>query len=75
MVVDVEYTGRHTVASVALTGAPAGSTLHVFLPPRSAVQPGEALQVAVDGTRAHVFDADTGRALWHPVDATDRDEA
>ena len=73
VVVDVEYTGPNTVASVALTGAAPGSTLHVLLPPRSAAQPGQGLQVAVDGTRAHVFDADTGRALWHP--ATDGDGA
>ena len=73
VVVDLEYTGPHTVASVALTGAHPGSTLHVSLPSRSPVQPGEAVQVAVDGTRAHVFDADTGMALWHPTDATDGD--
>jgi multiple sugar transport system ATP-binding protein len=68
VVADVEYTGPQTVVSVAVTGAPAGTTLHACLSPRTVLQPGQPVQVAVDGTRAHVFDADTGRALWHPAD-------
>ena len=28
-----------------------------------------SVRVAVDATRAHVFSARTGRALWHPTDA------
>jgi multiple sugar transport system ATP-binding protein len=71
----VEYTGPHTVASVALVGAPADATLHAFFPPRAVLGVGDAVQVAVDGTRAHVFDVDSGRALWHPVDAKDREDA
>jgi multiple sugar transport system ATP-binding protein len=70
MVVDVEYTGPHTVLSVAVTGAPSGATLHAFFPPRAVLSAGNAVQLAVDGTRAHVFDVESGRALWHPADAT-----
>ncbi len=68
VVADVEYTGPQTVVSVAVTGPPAGSTLHACFSPRAELQPGQPVQLAVDGTRAHVFDVDTGRALWHPVD-------
>ncbi len=71
VVAAVEYTGPHTVASVALTGASPDATLHAFFPPRQVLTVGDAVQVAVDGTRAHVFDVDSGRALWHPADATD----
>jgi multiple sugar transport system ATP-binding protein len=79
MVVDAEYTGRHTVVglTVGLPGVAApgsdhadgGSTdarLHAFFPSRAAVRPGDAVRVAVQAADAHVFDAGTGRALWHP---------
>lgn len=69
VVADVEYTGPQTVVGVAVTGAPAGTTLHASFSSRAALQPGQPVQLAVDGTRAHVFDMDTGRALWHPADA------
>lgn len=68
VVVGVEYTGPRTEVRVAVTGAPAGTTLHAHLSPRAVLRPGAAVQVTVDGTRAHVFDAETGRALWHPAD-------
>jgi multiple sugar transport system ATP-binding protein len=69
VVADVEYTGPQTVVSVAVTGTPPGTTLHACFSPRTMLRRGETVQVAVDGTRAHVFDVDTGRALWHPADA------
>lgn len=78
----VEYTGRHNVVTLAVgaepvtapgaalsAGVASGATLRAFFPPRSAVRPGDAVRVAVDAARAHVFAADTGRALWHPTDA------
>jgi multiple sugar transport system ATP-binding protein len=69
IVTDVEYTGPRTEVSIAITGAPPGTTMHAYFPARAVLRPGEGVQVAVEGTRAHVFDGDTGRALWHPVDA------
>jgi multiple sugar transport system ATP-binding protein len=73
VVAAVEYRGPHTVAGVALTGAPAGTTVHAFFPPRAVLDVGDSVQLAVDGTCAHVFDPDSGRALWHPADATGGD--
>jgi hypothetical protein len=35
------------------------------------IRPGDAVRVAVKAERAHVFDAVTGRALWHPQDGSD----
>jgi multiple sugar transport system ATP-binding protein len=69
VVAAVEYTGPRTEVGLAVTGAPVGTTLHAYFSPRAVLRPGEAVQVAVDGTRAHVFDVGTGRALWHPADA------
>ena len=65
----VEYTGGHNVVAATVVGGPSGVALHAFFPPRAEVRPGDSVQLAVDGTRAHVFDPDTGRALWHPADA------
>lgn len=78
----VEYTGRHNVLTLAVGAAPvtapgaalsagtsAGATLRALFPPRAAVRMGDAVRVAVDAARAHVFDPETGRALWHPADA------
>ena len=75
----VEYIGRHNVLTLAVGAAPvtapgaelsagtsAGATLRSLFPPRAEVRVGDAVRVAVDATRAHVFDPDTGRALWHP---------
>jgi multiple sugar transport system ATP-binding protein len=72
-----EYTGRQNVVTAAVAAPPVtapgvewceGTTLHVLFPPRAVVRPGDAVRVAVDAARAHVFDAATGRALWHPDD-------
>jgi multiple sugar transport system ATP-binding protein len=83
MVTDVEYTGQRNVVTVtvdALPGDPrdalsaagrsGGATLRSFFPPRAVVRPGDLVRVAVDGSRAHVFDAGTGAALWHPDGGT-----
>jgi multiple sugar transport system ATP-binding protein len=89
VVTDAEYTGRHTVVTMAVgappvvtpgaemaAGSGAGATLRSFFPARSAIRPGDAVRVAVTAASAHVFDARTGEALWHPADdppAGDRD--
>ncbi|HZB51433.1 MAG TPA: ABC transporter ATP-binding protein [Mycobacteriales bacterium] len=78
----VEYTGRHNVLTLAVGAAPvtapgaalsagtaSGATLRALFPARTTVRPGDAVRVAVDAARAHVFSAETGRALWHPADA------
>jgi multiple sugar transport system ATP-binding protein len=83
VVTDVEYTGQRNVVTVALdalpgdprdglaaAGASGGATLRSFFPPRAVVRLGDAVRVAVDASRAHVFDAGTGSALWHPDDGT-----
>jgi multiple sugar transport system ATP-binding protein len=84
----VEYTGRQNVVTLEVAaprvvapgselsaGSSSGVTLRSFFPPRAVLRPGNAVQVAVDATRAHVFDAVTGRALWHAEDARDGDAA
>jgi multiple sugar transport system ATP-binding protein len=49
-----------------LSAVPSVATLHAHFPPRAAIRPGDAVRVAVEAARAHVFDAVTGRALYHP---------
>jgi multiple sugar transport system ATP-binding protein len=79
---DVEYTGRQNVVTVMVAAPPvvapgvehfarssSGAALCSCFPPRAVVRRGDAVQIAVDAGRAHVFDAVTGRALWHPADA------
>jgi multiple sugar transport system ATP-binding protein len=77
VVTDVEYSGRDNVVTVALgappvtapgAGSSTGSTLRAHFSPRVAIRPGQGVRVAVEAARAHVFDALTGRALWHPED-------
>jgi multiple sugar transport system ATP-binding protein len=76
---EVEYTGRRDLVTVAVGTPPVtargsdvsgdmsgGATLRSFFPPRSMIRPGAAVTVAVKASSAHVFDAVTGRALWHP---------
>ncbi len=43
-----------------------GARLAAVFPARHPVRAGDRVRVAVDGTRVHVFDPVTGRALWHP---------
>ena len=81
VVTDSAYAGRHTVVSVAVgappvtapgvelsAGSSSGATLRSFFPAGAAVRPGNPVRVAVEAARAHVFDAGTGQALWHPAD-------
>jgi multiple sugar transport system ATP-binding protein len=81
LVTHVEYTGQHNLVRVLVdapqvvapgvgrdAGGWAGATLHSCFPPRDAVAVGSTVPVAVEGSRAHVFDAATGQALWHPDD-------
>jgi multiple sugar transport system ATP-binding protein len=75
------FTGRHNVVAMVvdapgvaapggeLSGSTVGATLHAFFPPRARFRPGDAVRIAVEAARAHVFDAVTGRALWHPEQA------
>jgi multiple sugar transport system ATP-binding protein len=76
---EVEYTGRHDLVTLAVGAPPVtapgiessvdrlrGATLRSCYPPRAGIRRGSVVQVAVTAADAHVFDADTGRALWHP---------
>jgi multiple sugar transport system ATP-binding protein len=78
-VLAVEHTGREKVVTVEVAAPPVttpgadpaevratAARLRARFPPRAAVRPGASVQVAVDVARAHVFDATTGRGLWHP---------
>ena len=82
LVTDAEFTGRHTVVTLAVGappvtapgvelsgGGPSGATLRSLLPARTPIGPGDLLRVAVRASDAHVFVAVTGSALWHPADA------
>jgi multiple sugar transport system ATP-binding protein len=77
VVTSAEFTGRQNVVTAAVAAPPvtvpgaeerAGATVSVLFPPRVVLRPGDAVRIAVDAARAHVFDAATGRALWHPDD-------
>jgi multiple sugar transport system ATP-binding protein len=72
----VEYVGRQNVVAMVVD-APGGTLpggrfsaagLHSLFPPRAVVDPGERVRIAIEAAHAHVFDAVTGRALWHPTD-------
>ena len=76
-VVGVEYTGSRNDITVefdappvrapgAGTAAGTGARLRVRFPPRIEVRLGTSVPVAIDASRAHVFDSTTGLALWHP---------
>lgn len=80
VVQEVEYTGRSTVVTLAVGAPPVtapgsessvdrsrGATLRSFFPAHTDVRRGSAVPVAVAAADAHVFDAGTGVALWHPV--------
>jgi multiple sugar transport system ATP-binding protein len=74
--VTVERTGPATHVAVEVDAPPvtapgadppAGrARLAASYPPRDPVRPGQRVRIAVDATRVHVFDPDSGRALWHP---------
>ncbi len=51
-----------------LLGRASGAPVWARFDPRTAVRPGDRVQVAVDAGCAHVFDPATGRALHHPDD-------
>jgi multiple sugar transport system ATP-binding protein len=62
-VTDVEYTGQRNIVTVEVQP---GVQVRSRFPARVRVGRGDRVQIAVDVARAHVFDADSGRALWHP---------
>ena len=75
----VERTGSQTLVTltvdapaVAAPGAdpPLGprARLHARFPAHTAVQVGDAVELALDSAHVHVFDPLSGRALWHPPD-------
>jgi multiple sugar transport system ATP-binding protein len=79
IVEEVEYTGRSNVVTLAVGAPPVtapgsgssvdrlrGATLHSCFPPHAEIRRGAVLEVAVTAADAHVFDAETGQALWHP---------
>jgi multiple sugar transport system ATP-binding protein len=81
VVTDAEFTGRRTVVTVTVDAPPVtapgsalsasgtpGATLRAFFGARAGIRPGDTVRVAVTAASAHVFDAVTGRALWHPRD-------
>jgi multiple sugar transport system ATP-binding protein len=77
VVTAVEYTGRHQAVALAVGAPPVttpgatlvaagGATLRALFPPRQPLRAGDAVRVAVDARRAHVFDAVTGATLHSP---------
>ena len=75
VVTEVEYTGRHNVVVLAVSAPPVAApgidgpkaaTLRSLFAPRVPVRLGDAVRISVEAARAHVFDAATGAALWHP---------
>jgi multiple sugar transport system ATP-binding protein len=68
----VEVTGPDAYVAVQVDAAlevadlPRGAPLRARFDPRTAVRPGDRVEVAVDAARAHVFDPVTERALHHP---------
>jgi multiple sugar transport system ATP-binding protein len=77
VVTGVEYTGRHHAVTLAVGAPPVtapgaglsaagGATLRALYPARQQVRTGDAVRVRLDARRAHVFDAATGAALFHP---------
>jgi multiple sugar transport system ATP-binding protein len=72
----VEYLGRQNVVALVVDvpggtlpgGRFSGAGLHALFPPRASVGPGEAVRIGIEAASAHVFDAVTGQALWHPSD-------
>lgn len=57
----VESLGRVAVATVAVEG---GALRWDAAP--TGIRPGEEVWLVLDPTRAHLFDPDTGVAVWHP---------
>ncbi len=79
VVQEVEYTGRRNIVTLAVGAPPVtapggessvdasrGATLRSFFPPHAPIPRGSVVTVAVMAADAHVFDAETGSALWHP---------
>ncbi len=77
VVTGVEYTGRHHAVTLAVGAPPVtapgaglsaagGATLRALYPARQQVRTGDAVRVRLDARCAHVFDAATGTALFHP---------
>jgi len=53
--------------SLLVRGTVDGRELEVNLPPRAGVEAGDEIRLAVDGDRLHLFDAETGDAVYHSM--------
>ncbi|MBW4497667.1 MAG: ABC transporter ATP-binding protein [Oscillatoria princeps RMCB-10] len=61
----VEALGHETYLSVSLAGnSPAPCSLQVRVDPDRAVRPGEQLWLAIPPDKIHLFDPETGMAIW-----------
>lgn len=78
VVTAVEYLGRNQAVTLAVGAppvtapgaglvAPGGATLRALYPAHDPIRAGDAIRVAVDARRAHVFDGITGATLHSPV--------
>jgi multiple sugar transport system ATP-binding protein len=85
MVVATEFTGPSVLVAVELDAPPATcpglepwvaptdrARLVARLPRDHPVQLAADLTLAVDASRAHVFDSNSGEAVWHPAEADAR---
>lgn len=65
----VERHGSHDLLTV-VTGAggrEGGGAVHLHAEPGNGVSAGARVTVGVDPSRCHLFDPDTGAAVWHPA--------
>jgi len=56
--------------SLLVRGTTGGRELEVSLPPRAGVRAGDEISLAVDGDRLHLFDAETGAAVYHSMSSS-----
>ncbi|ESS10238.1 MAG: ABC-type sugar transport system, ATPase component [uncultured archaeon A07HR60] len=54
--------------SLLIRGLVGGTEMEVSLPPRSAVDIGDVVSLTADTQRLHLFDADSGKALYHSAE-------
>jgi multiple sugar transport system ATP-binding protein len=70
----MEVTVTEPLGDSLLTRGVVGDTeMEVSLPPRSAVDVGDVLSLSADPQRLHLFDVETGAALYHSAELIDAD--